>query len=70
MPIEILPVGNDNDLPEATVEPNSSRKSTKINIQSHGGFIFIIYNQPVQFQKLTRQEAKEFARRLSKEALK
>lgn len=42
----------------------------KINIHNSGGFTFIQFNRPMQNLKMTKKDAREFARRIMMEALK
>lgn len=42
---------------------------TKVNIISQNGFVLIQFSSPVQNLKISKQQAKEMARRLVKECL-
>jgi len=46
-----------------------SKPETKVNIIQQGGFILIQFTEPVQNLKISKEQAREMARRLVKECL-
>lgn len=64
-----------NKLKDDESEPHSSlpqenKTQVKVAVINEGGFIRVIFSQPIPYLNMTKKDAREFAVRLTKASLK
>lgn len=67
--VEIVKPDDSNEFQPVSSNNNGPTQDLKINITKSDGFILIQFGRPMSQMKMTKRDAREFARRLVKEAL-